>query len=64
MDIYVILKVYIIPWSIDSLNELNDRKDGKVIVRFYHSLCRLGLCKVCKKSHLELQAVELPDQVF
>ena len=37
-------------WHIDSvMEELNGAKDGKVLVKFYHSLCRLGLCNICKK---------------
>lgn len=37
-------------WHIDSvMEELNGDKDGKVLVKFYHSLCRLGLCNICKK---------------
>ena len=37
-------------WHIDEkLEELNGAKDGKVLVKFYHSLCRLGLCNICKK---------------
>ena len=37
-------------WHIDSvMEELNGSKDGKVLVKFYHSLCRLGLCNICKK---------------
>ena len=37
-------------WHIDSvMEELNGAKNGKVLVKFYHSLCRLGLCSICKK---------------
>lgn len=39
-----------IDWHIDNaLQELNGSKDGKTLVKFYHSLCRLGLCNICKK---------------
>ena len=41
-----------IDWHIDNaLQELNGSKDGKTLVKFYHSLCRLGLCNICKKYH-------------
>lgn len=37
-------------WYIDDvMEELNGSKNGKVLVKFYHSLCRLGLCGICKK---------------
>lgn len=37
-------------WHIDSvMEELNGAKNGKVLVKFYHSLCRLGLCNICKR---------------
>ena len=37
-------------WHMDNaLEELNGSKNGKTLVKFYHSLCRLGMCDNCKK---------------
>ena len=37
-------------WYVDErLQEINGSKNGKTLVKFYHSLCRLGLCNICRE---------------
>lgn len=44
-------------WNVDNvLGELYGLKNGKVLVKFYHSLCRLELCDICKKIPFRITA--------
>lgn len=49
-----ILKKYNMEIIKDQFNEINGYINGKRVITFFHSHCRLGECDICKKIHLRV----------
>lgn len=46
----------------DEYNEISGLKNGKKVVTFFHSHCRIRECDVCKQIHLRITANEKMKQ--